>query len=376
VAGTNTVTLTVSSPLGTNALTRTNYVVVTNLPPQLTVNPTNLDFGSVVLGQTNLQSFQVVNSGGLVLTGGVSTLQPFAIQSGSPFTLASGQTGLVSVSFSPASASSFSNAVAFASNAGNRTNALTGIGLTPAQLGVSPPALNFGYVAVGSNVQAAFVVTNQGGAALNNGTASLSAGPYTILSGTPFNLAGFGATNLVVRFAPTNVGSFSNSAVFLTGNGGNATNLLTGSAAVPPTADFAANPTSGDWPLSVAFTDRSTGTITNSFWDFGDGATTNTTASALTHNYSGRGTNAVSLTVSGPLGANTLTRPNYIVITNVPPVTLTILLVSNQAQLIWREGTLQAAGGLTDNYTNVTTATSPYTISPAEAARFFRVKVR
>jgi PKD repeat protein len=375
-AGTNTVTLTVSSPLGTNTLTRTGYILVTNLPPLLALSPTNLDFGSVVLGQTNTQSFQLVNSGGLVLTGNVVTVPPFAIQSGNPFSLASGQTGQVSVSFSPTNAANFSNVVIFASNAGNRTNLLSGVGLTPARLAVSPATLDLGLVAVGTNVQAAFVVTNQGGAALNNGAASLNTGPFTILSGTPFTLSGFGATNLVVRFAPTNAGSFTNSAVFTTSNGGNATNLLTGSAAVAPSADFAANPTTGEWPLSVLFTDLSKGTITNSFWDFGDGATTNTTVSAFSHNYPGMGTNTVSLTVSGPLGTDTVTRPNYIVITNVPPVTLSILLVSNQVQLIWREGMLQYATGPTDTYTNLPAAISPYTITPAEATLFFRVKVR
>jgi PKD repeat protein len=88
------------------------------------------------------------------------------------------------------------------------------------------------------------------------------------------------------------------------------------------------------------------------------------------------GTNTVSLTVSGPLGTNTLTRPNYIVITNVPPVTLSIQIVSNQVQLVWREGILQSAGGVTDVYTNIPAATSPYNPAPAEATRFFRVKVR
>ena len=75
---------------------------------------------------------------------------------------------------------------------------------TSAQLAVSPPSLDFGVITAGASIQGTFVLTNQGGQALVNGAASVSGGPFTILSGTPFNLAGFGATNLVVRFAPAN----------------------------------------------------------------------------------------------------------------------------------------------------------------------------
>src|SRR5262249_14962951 len=39
---TNTVSLTASGPVGTNAMVLSAYIVVTNLPPKLVVNPTNL----------------------------------------------------------------------------------------------------------------------------------------------------------------------------------------------------------------------------------------------------------------------------------------------------------------------------------------------
>src|SRR5207237_6371290 len=99
----------------------------------------------------------------------------------------------------------------------------------------------------------------------------------------------------------------------------NRTNALTGAAAIVPVANFVANPSSGVKPLTVAFTENSTGTITNRFWDFGDGTTTNTTATNFGHLFAAAGTSTVSLTVSGPLGTNGLTVANYIVVTNVPP---------------------------------------------------------
>jgi PKD repeat protein len=128
--------------------------------------------------------------------------------------------------------------------------------------------------------------------------------------------------------------------------------------------------------LTVSFTDKSTGTITNGFWDFGDGVTTNAVAANLMHTYQAAGTNTVSLTVSGPVGADTLTRPNYILVTNLPPVILTILISSNQVQLTWLAGTLQSARQVTGPYTNVTTAASPYSVPTSSATQFFRVKIR
>src|SRR6185369_10794063 len=195
-----------------------------------------------------------------------------------------------------------SNVVTFTSNGGNSTNTVTGSGLTPSQLAILPSSINFGTVAVGANAQASFTVTNTGGAALSNGLATVVGGPFTILSGTPFSLPGFGSTNLVVRFSPASAANFSNVVRFTTSNAGNSTNTLLGIGAVIPVAAFTSTPISGLKPLTVSFTDSSTGTITNRFWDFGDGSTT-----------------TVALTVTGPVGTNTLTRASYIAATNLPP---------------------------------------------------------
>ena len=104
-------------------------------PAQLSVSPSSLNFGSVLVGQTNKQNLQVVNTGGQTLTGSASASAPFAIASGSPLNLPAGQTGTVAVSFAPGIAGSYSNVVVFSSNGGNSTNTVTGTGFVPA-----PPA--------------------------------------------------------------------------------------------------------------------------------------------------------------------------------------------------------------------------------------------
>src|SRR5205823_1963895 len=83
-----------------------------------------------------------------------------------------------------------------------------------------------------------------------------------------------------------------------------------------PAANFTASSTVGQTPLSTTFIDSSTGYITNRFWDFGDGSTTNTMAISFSHIYSSAGTKTVTLTVTGPFGNNTSTRTNYIDVIN------------------------------------------------------------
>jgi len=188
-------------------------------------------------------------------------------------------------------------------------------------------------------------------------------------------LSGFGATNLAVRFSPATSGTFSN-LVVITSAGGNSTNPVVGTGAAIPVADFSGTPTIGSAPLAVTFSDLSGGTITNRFWDFGDTTSTNTTVTNFAHTYAGFGTNTVRLTVSGPVGTNTFALANYIIVTNLGPVTLVIQPSGNQLQLTWPAGTLQSAFLVTGPYTNITTATSPLLISPSNTTQFFRIRVR
>jgi len=86
---------------------------------------------------------------------------------------------------------------------------------------------------------------------------------------------------------------------------------------VAPVANFTSAPNSGTAPLAVAFTDLSTGDITARSWTFGDGGTS--TVTSPSHSYTVAGTYSVSLTVTGPGGSNTLTKPGLVVVTNAPP---------------------------------------------------------
>jgi PKD repeat protein len=72
-----------------------------------------------------------------------------------------------------------------------------------------------------------------------------------------------------------------------------------------PVANFSAAPTNGPAPLTVTFTDSSAGPVTNWFWNFGDGATSNlTTSNSIIHIYTNVGIYSATETVTGPGGSS------------------------------------------------------------------------
>ena len=77
-----------------------------------------------------------------------------------------------------------------------------------------------------------------------------------------------------------------------------------------PVSDFTANPTTGKVPLSVQFTDASTGTIDTRAWTFGDGGTDNVQNPA--HTYSTPGFYTPTLTDTNETGSNQMSKSNYI----------------------------------------------------------------
>ncbi|MBP1928166.1 PKD repeat protein [Methanolinea mesophila] len=85
------------------------------------------------------------------------------------------------------------------------------------------------------------------------------------------------------------------------------TDYITANVAVPaPTADFNADQTSGIAPLSVQFTDTSTGSPDTWSWNFGDSATSE--EQNPTHIFTDVGTYTVTLTVTNAGGSDTETK--------------------------------------------------------------------
>jgi len=79
-----------------------------------------------------------------------------------------------------------------------------------------------------------------------------------------------------------------------------------------PVAEFSGTPLLGNAPLSVTFTDASTGAPTSWIWDFGDGMTA--TSQNPTHIYTIGGTFDVALQAINAFGSSTRTKVGYVIV--------------------------------------------------------------
>ena len=133
----------------------------------------------------------------------------------------------------------------------------------------------------------------------------------------------------------------------VTGPGGTSTTTQTIVANLPPppTASFTANPTSGTAPVTVNFTDTSTGAISSRSWDFDANGTTDDTGATPGHVFSSPGVYQVFLTVTGPGGSST-TSQTITVSLNTPPA-VSIIAPANGAS--FTQGTSVTFSGIAND---------------------------
>ncbi len=364
-AGQYTVSLTATNGTGPNTATKTNYITVSAAAPvadfsgtpttgsaPLTVNFTDLSTGSPTSwswnfgdgGTSTLQNPSHIYSAAgqytvsLTATNGagpntatktnyitVSAAAPVANFSGTPTTgsapltvnftdLSTGAPTSWSWNFGDGGTSTLQNPSHIYSAAGQYTVSLT------ATNGAGPnTATKTNYITVSA---AAPVADFSGIPHLGPGSAERS--HFTDLStGSPTSWSwNFGDGGNSTLQNPSHIysaaGQYTVSLTATNGAGPNTatkTNYITVSAAPsPPGADFSGTPTSGQAPLSVAFTDLSTGSPTIWSWNFGDGG--NSTLQNPSHIYSAAGQYTVSLTASNGAGPNTATKTNYVTVSS------------------------------------------------------------
>lgn len=110
----------------------------------------------------------------------------------------------------------------------------------------------------------------------------------------------------------------SNGLIYIGSSDGNLYALGLKSATVLA-ASFTGTSTSGELPLTVQFTDTSTGSVSDRQWDFGDGTIDSANTPVTTHTYNTAGNFTVSLTVTDIYGlSDTETKENYITVTRKP----------------------------------------------------------
>ena len=105
------------------------------------------------------------------------------------------------------------------------------------------------------------------------------------------------------------------------GGGGGGDDSGTGPSNDPPVASFSANPLSGSAPLTVIFVSSSTNTTTHD-WDFNGDGVLDASGTSVSYTYNDAGSYTVALTATGPNGVDTLTRSNYVTVSQTPPAAL------------------------------------------------------
>lgn len=212
--------------------------------PSISVSPSSLNFGSVLVGGYADLTFNVQNSGGGTLAGNASVSAPFSVASGGSYNLGAGASQLVTIRYSPTSAIGSTQTVSF-TGGGGMARTVTGLGYvtaTPA-ISVSPPSANFGAVLIGTAATQTLVVANVGAGTLN-GSASV-ASPFALVSGGSYNLSAGATQSVLVRFTPSAAIAYGGNITFTGASG--ATNGLTGSG-------YSNNPaTISVTPASLAF---------------------------------------------------------------------------------------------------------------------------
>ena len=98
-----------------------------NTTPRLVVSPLTVDLGETSPGIAVRQTVTPENTGGATLTGSATTVAPFNVVSGSPFTLAPGMSTTALVEFTPSGFGEFAGVVQFMSNGNWLSVPVTGV---------------------------------------------------------------------------------------------------------------------------------------------------------------------------------------------------------------------------------------------------------
>ena len=268
---------------------------------EISVSPPSNDYGSVLLGSSESQTFVVSNLGtaDLVINVNGTTLlgtnanQFAVIGGGAPFTLAPAATRDVIVEFTPTIAGVKSATLRIESNDSdeNLTDVpLSGTGVGIPDIASNPASKDYGDVEVGSTASQTFVISNTGTDSLvvsDEGTnlTGTDAEEFSIISGgAPFKVGPAGSHNLVVEFAPANLGE-KGATLQISSNDPDENPLdiaLSGNGIVIP--DISIDPTSKDYgSVGVGSTASQTFVITNNGTGdlvVGDGGTTLTGTNA------------------------------------------------------------------------------------------------
>ncbi len=223
----------------------------------LTLNPTQLTFGSVTVGSNQESTVTISNTGTADLTLNQATLSGAGFTMSNmalPLTLHAGNSTSATVTFAPTSSGSFSGSVTFTTTGaqGNVSLPISGTGVTAGQLSDAPSSMAFGSITVGTSTSQTETITNTGGASVTISQANVTGAGLSVSGLTlPTTLASNQSVSFKVVFAPAAAGAVSgNLAITSNANsplniGLSGTGLATGSLTPNPSSVSFGNVTIG-----------------------------------------------------------------------------------------------------------------------------------
>ncbi|MFY9559471.1 MAG: choice-of-anchor D domain-containing protein [Terriglobales bacterium] len=208
-------------------------------PGQLTANPSSLNFANVQVGGSLTLMDTLTNTGGASVT----ILQATVTGSGFsisglnvPLVLNPGASVTFSAVFAPQSAANASGSITVSSDASNSTMAvlLSGAGAAQGQLTLTPTALDFGNVTVGTNASHSSSLSASGASVVVS-SASLSSVEFSLTGVSfPLTIPAGQSVPFTLTFAPQASGT-ATATLSITSTASNApTEILGGDGIAPP----------------------------------------------------------------------------------------------------------------------------------------------
>jgi hypothetical protein len=227
--------------------TRDGHVMAFGRPASAALQTSPIDFGQTGVGTTAKASTTVTATRDVTVTA-VSTAAPFAVSAKNlPVLLHAGDTLLVSARFSPTVAGDASGQATVSTDVGDFALDLHGYGTAPGLL-ASPPALDFGTIAVGGGGKTLAVsITNSSTRNERITAVTDAAAPFTTtgLPAVGTSLASGASVTVAVTYTPTVAGSDAGSLTVTSDHGG-VTVALNGTA-ISGQAHLTLTPTTTDF---------------------------------------------------------------------------------------------------------------------------------
>jgi len=264
--GTLTGALTVNGTNGTSLVVSLSGTVPTP-PPTISLSTTSLSFASQTVGTTSgPQSVTLSNTSNfnLAITSIIAS-QQFTESDNCGSSLAGGASCTINVSFAPTAGGAVSGTLTLTNNAANspQSVALSGTGVTPAAVSLSPSSLAFVGQQVGTtSAPQTITLTNTGGMNLNITVISYT-NPFVLLSQTCLGTVAPGAScQMTVAFKPTDGGAVSGYVQVTDDASGSPQRVTLSGTGIAPPPVASLSPSSLTFPATLVGTTSAPQTIT------------------------------------------------------------------------------------------------------------------